>query len=186
MLAITLVSAAPNPGSKKLVARQSGIGSQCNGATLSPSVQTAPMWIQTITHNGQASFNSNPSGYTVYRNVKDFGAKGDGVTDDTAAINNAISSGGRCGDFCPNQSSTTSPAIIFFPAGTYLVSKPLLMYYYTQLVGDALAPPTLLAAPGFSGIAVVDSDPYGSNGYNWFVNQDNFFKQVRNFIIDLT
>lgn len=161
-------------------------GSSCGGATLTPSVTSAPMWIQGITHNGMASFNSNPSTYQVYRNVKDFGAKGDGVTDDTAAINQAISSGGRCGDNCVPQSSTIQPAIVFFPAGTYKVSSPIIQYYYTQMVGDALAPPTLLASANFSGMAVIDSDPYGSNGYNWYVNQDNFYRQVRNFVIDLT
>ncbi|KAH7312687.1 hypothetical protein B0I35DRAFT_411378 [Stachybotrys elegans] len=33
-----------------------------------------------------------PAGYQFFRNVKDFGAVGDGVTDDTAAINRAVSS----------------------------------------------------------------------------------------------
>jgi glucan 1,3-beta-glucosidase len=37
-------------------------------------------------------------------------------------------------------------------------------------------------------MAVLDSDPYDytNNGQNWFTNQNNFFRQVRNFVIDLT
>ena len=31
-----------------------------------------------------------PSGYQFYRNVKDFGAVGDGIIDDTEAINRAV------------------------------------------------------------------------------------------------
>ena len=33
-------------------------------------------WLANIAHQGIAAFNSNPSGYTVFRNVKDYGAKG--------------------------------------------------------------------------------------------------------------
>ncbi|CAK7266539.1 hypothetical protein SEPCBS119000_002082 [Sporothrix epigloea] len=139
-------------------------------------------WLANIARNGAPAFGA--TGYQIYRNVMDFGAKGDGVTDDTAAINSAISSGGRCGQGC--SSSTTQPAIVYFPPGKYLVSTPVIQYYYTQLVGDALNPPTLLASPGFIGIAVVDSNPYDSLGNNWWVNQNNFFRQVRNFVIDLT
>lgn len=42
------------------------------------------------------------------RNVKDYGAKGDGVADDTSAINSAISS--------------AAGGTVFFPVGTYLTS----------------------------------------------------------------
>jgi len=52
-------------------------------------------------------------------NVKTvYGAKGDGVTDDTAAIQQAISA--------TVHHPGTGPRIIYFPAGTYLVSHPLL------------------------------------------------------------
>jgi hypothetical protein len=142
------------------------------------------MWIGKIAHNGTSPFNTDSS-YTVYRNVMDFGCKGDGVTDDTGCINKAISMGSRCGASCSGGSSTTSPALVYFPSGTYLVSSPIVMYYFTQLVGNALNPPTLLMDPSFNGIGLIDSDPYTANG-QWYQNQNNFFRQVRNFVFDLT
>lgn len=47
-----------------------------------------------------------------------------------------------------------------------MVSAPLIMYYNTALVGDAKVLPTLKASAAFSGIAIIDADPYipGGNG----------------------
>lgn len=108
------------------------------------------------------------------------------MTDDTAAINAAIADGNRCGLGC--DSSTTTPALIYFPPGTYMVSSPIIMYYFSQLVGDATDLPTIKAMPGFNGIAVLDSDVYIPNGYEseWYTNQNNFYRQARNFVIDIT
>ncbi|KAL2270546.1 hypothetical protein VTJ83DRAFT_2730 [Remersonia thermophila] len=145
--------------------------------------QESGWWLANIQRQGQPAFNPDPN-YKVFRNVRDYGARGDGVTDDTDAINRAISDGNRCGENCSSQ--TTTPALVYFPPGTYLVSRPIIPYYYTQLVGDAINLPTLKASPNFAGIAVIDSDPYDDTGRNWWVNQNNFFRQVRNFIIDVT
>ncbi|KAF8831726.1 hypothetical protein HHX47_DHR1001195 [Lentinula edodes] len=162
------------------------LGTSCSAPLgAGTAAPTDPYWMQNIKHQGTAAFNSNPSGYQVFRNVKDFGAKGDGVTDDTAAIN-------------------VSPAVVFFPQGTYLVSSPIIAYYYTQLIGDARVPPTLLASPSFAGMAVIDADPYIPNGgvvhkseYVFpcvsdfpmvtlhYLILDNFFRSVRNFVIDV-
>lgn len=88
------------------------------------------------------------------------------MSDDTAAINAAIQDGGRCGNgTC--DSSTITPAIIYFPAGTYLVSTPIIAWYYSQLIGDPLNRPTIKGAPGFAGIGLIDSDPYLPGGANW-------------------
>ncbi|KJZ74920.1 hypothetical protein HIM_05651 [Hirsutella minnesotensis 3608] len=139
-------------------------------------------WMSNIQRQGQVAF-ANKGGYKIFRNVKDYGARGDGSSDDTEAINRAITDGNRCGQGC--DSSTVSPAIVYFPPGTYIVSKPIIPYYYTQLIGDVNRP-TIKAAGNFEGIAVIDSDPYGPGGINWWTNQNNFFRQVRNFKIDLT
>ncbi|MCJ1425652.1 hypothetical protein MMC29_003552 [Sticta canariensis] len=150
--------------------------------TISNTAVTSTYWLSSIQRRGTVAF-GDPS-FTVFRNVRDFGAVGDGRKDDTDAINNAISSGNRCGQGC--DSSTVSPALVYFPPGTYLVSKPLVQLYYTQFVGDAVTVPTIKAAPSFQGVAVIDSDPYDNSGANWYTNQNNFFRQVRNFVIDLT
>ncbi|KAM0277231.1 hypothetical protein ACHAQH_005952 [Verticillium albo-atrum] len=139
-------------------------------------------WFANIDREGVAAFGAD--GYQVFRNVKDFGAVGDGVADDTDAINQAMSSGSRCFFGC--DSSTTTPALVYFPPGTYLVSRPLIPMYYTHMVGDIHNPPTLRAAPNFAGMAVVDANPYDSQGNNAWTNQNNFFRQMRNFVVDLT
>ncbi len=60
--------------------------------------------------------NSNGSLKNLFINVKDpaYGAKGDGITDDTAAINSAIT-------------AAASGGIIFFPFGTYIISSSLII-----------------------------------------------------------
>ena len=59
-------------------------------------------------------------------NVKAYGAKGDGSTDDTAAIQAAISAAGSLG------------AIIYFPKGTYGVSADINVPGGVMFVGAAL------------------------------------------------
>lgn len=93
------------------------------------------------------------------------------------------------GSFC--QSQTTTPAMVYFPPGTYVVSAPLIMYYFTQVVGDAVSPPTIKVAANYKnvvGLAVFDADVYipAGSGSEWYANQNNFYRQVRNFIIDMT
>lgn len=127
----------------------------------------------------------------VFRNVRDYGAKGDGVTDDTKAINKAMSDGNRCGKNC--NGSTTKNAIVYFPPGTYLVSSGISIYFGTQFIGDANDWPTIIAAKSFIGTSVLSTDEYTGGGegpdgndQEWYVNTASFYRQIRNFRIDVT
>lgn len=83
------------------------------------------------------------------------------MTDDTAAINAAISAGARC---VPGScaASTTTPAIVYFPAGIYLLSSSIIDYYYTQLIGNPSSLPTLKEMASFQGQGLIDGDLYSS------------------------
>ncbi|KAI0002790.1 pectin lyase-like protein [Xylariaceae sp. FL0662B] len=148
-------------------------------------------WLARLGPKGQMPF--APPGYQFFRNVRDFGAVGDGVTDDTAAINRAAASMSqdnlgetRCAADC--GSTTTLGALVYFPPGTYLISSPIVQYYYTQFVGSPLDRPVIKGSTNFTGIALVDNNMYipGGSGRQWYINQSNFLRQIRNFIFDMT
>jgi glucan 1,3-beta-glucosidase len=148
------------------------------------STAASSYWLENIAHQGRSPF--GPAGYTVFRNVKDFGARGDGVTDDTAAIQAAIASQGRCGRGC--VSSTVTPAIVYFPAGTYMVSNSIVDYYYTMLIGDANNLPVIKATAGFNGGNggwMIDGDPYYTAEQNW-LSTTVFWRQIKNFVFDIS
>jgi hypothetical protein len=88
----------------------------------------------------------------TFHNVKDHGAKGDGRTDDSLAIQRALdvgrqnASGWRGED--PTGALIKAPAIVYLPPGTYVISQPLVMWFYTHLIGSFACPPTLRLRDG--------------------------------------
>ncbi|HET6262545.1 MAG TPA: glycosyl hydrolase family 28-related protein, partial [Chloroflexia bacterium] len=75
-------------------------------------------------------------------NVKDYGAQGNGVSDDRAAINRALAAAG------------TSGATVYFPSGTYMVSGKLDLSSNTRWLGDkdpgGKPASTIKLMPGFA------------------------------------
>lgn len=148
-------------------------------------------WMETITRRGTVPWGNDLS-YKVFRNVKDYGAKGDGLTDDTIAIRTAMTDGNRCGENC--NGATINNALVYFPPGTYLVSGTIQVLYGTQMVGDANDRPTIQAAASFVGLGVLSTDEYvdgggtGADGKDmeWYINTASFYRQIRNFKIDIT
>ena len=91
-------------------------------------------------------------------NVRDFGAKGDGITDDSAAIQAALDLQGR----------------VYIPAGTYLVNTTLRIKSNTKLYGDGIEATILkeggdgTTLPGMNtsileNQAYADNDPAGND-----------------------
>ncbi|OJJ49111.1 hypothetical protein ASPZODRAFT_13848 [Penicilliopsis zonata CBS 506.65] len=168
-----------SPSSTSVAAQSHSV----NGAEATST--SSSYWLADITHQGIAAFNTDPSTYVVFRNVMDYGATGDGVTDDTAAINAAISDGGRYGP-SSGESSTTTPAIVYFPAGTYLISSSIIDYYFTQLIGDPNSLPIIKASAAFPATYMIDGDQYQDDGDEGWTATNVFFRQIRNMILDMT
>lgn len=97
--------------------------------------------------------------------VKDFGAVGDGVTDDTAAINRAIAN--RWNAFAESPySEKTSLSAIKFPAGTYKISGTINLYPFTILIGDGPGVSVISLIAGSTQCAVRTADSNGEVGVN--------------------
>jgi len=86
--------------------------------------------VQTGATSGSPATQSIQSRLDSYAIVTDFGVTGDGVTDDTAAINRALYQ-----LYC-RQNNTQVRRSLFFPAGTYLVTGTILVPPFAQLYGE--------------------------------------------------
>jgi hypothetical protein len=93
------------------------------GAAAGYTVQTGPTSGDPVSQSIQSRLDS-------YAVVTDFGATGDGSTDDTDAINRALFQ-----LFCV-QNNTQIRRSLFFPAGTYIVTDTILIPPWAKLYGE--------------------------------------------------
>jgi glucan 1,3-beta-glucosidase len=140
-------------------------------------------------------FNTAHPPSSNWRSVTAFGAKGDGVTDDTASIQAAINHN-------RGEVRAKSAAVVYFPPGEYLVSGTLVMWCNTELRGSSLAVPTLRLAPsspGFGSAAALRPVIATNAGYDanlshavpeWWDNSlasnDMFYMHVHNLALDIS
>ncbi len=102
-----------------------------DGSALIPSNQFGNPVTAVLTDKGGQAFNA-----------KAYGAKGDGSTDDTTAIQSAIAA-----------ASAASGGIVYLPQGTYLLSSPLtITSNNVSLIGAGIGATVLKAKSGSEGI----------------------------------
>lgn len=141
----------------------------------------AAYWYSQVQHNGISPTIADGGNWTVFRNVKDFGAKGDGATDDLAAIQAAITLGNAQGTRASGLFGVTQqPAVVYFPAGTYVLNAPLQNFVDTVLMGDPTDRPVLKAGSSFDDATLLIGRDPNLAGLNAFQNE------VKNLVLDST
>lgn len=121
---------APEIGNTEILTEYSDILSSAStytykGEAAGYTVQTGSTPASPVARTLQAKLDD-------FASVKDFGATGDGSTDDTAAINRALNE-----LFCRDDISQVRRCL-YFPAGTYIVSDVIKIPTYAMIKGEGL------------------------------------------------
>ncbi|CAB4164202.1 Pectate lyase superfamily protein [uncultured Caudovirales phage] len=143
--------------------------STLTGSEIVPIVQSGTTVRTTVANMGPVgSFTQSGTGAVTTTvqaklretvSVKDFGAVGDGVTDDTAAIQAAITA---CGG--------ASGKSVYFPAGDYYISAAISVPNYTRIIGDGAAKSRInLQGKPYGGVVFKNLD---TTEWGWFEIQD--------------
>lgn len=127
----TLADGAPVVGNTEILTEFSDVLSFATEYTyqgtsfgLLPPTQTGLTSSTPVSQSLQSRLDSNAI-------ITDFGATGDGVTDVTAIINNALYQ-----IYCQNAVNPSTRKSLYFPAGTYIISNTLNIPPYCNLYGD--------------------------------------------------
>ncbi len=109
------------------------------------TAQTGPSVLAPVIRSYQQKFDD-------VVNIRDFGAIGDGTTDDTSAINRVLQ------EIYKSTVSPTEPRArrtIYFPGGSYKINSAILIPTYAKLVGDGLGSTTITQVNGNQSVANV-------------------------------
>jgi hypothetical protein len=114
----------------------------------------------TLTVQAPFAWESDPA--SIF-NVKDYGAKGDGVTDDFNAINAADVAASSYA-YINGYGALARPATLYFPAGTYMMSQGVGINSGFHFMGDGMNSTFLKCNGGFLTPQSQLANPAGHNG----------------------
>lgn len=139
----TLQDGAPEIGNTEILTQYSNITALSNytyaDIAVGYAAQTGPTSSTPVVRTVQAKLDDMAS-------VRDFGAVGDGVADDTAAISRAFYQ-----LYC-RENNTQIRRSLFFPAGTYRITDTIVIPTYARLVGEGINSSIILLQPDDSSI----------------------------------
>lgn len=101
---------------------------------------------RTVVSTGSTTARSLKDRFAEFANVKDFGAVGDGIADDTAAIQAAI-------DYVAYSAATKKKGV-YIPDGTYKTTNTIHMRYGTDLGSISVVGAGPKASTGFAGTLI--------------------------------
>lgn len=156
----TLVEGAPSEGLTEILTQYSdlltvGTTYTFKGLSSGGIIQTGPDALHPVVRTLQDKLDD-------YVSVKDFGAIGDGVADDTAAIQRAMD---RVYGIAQNVLLTYHHRTINFPAGQYRITSTINIPPYTKLQGEGKR--TSIITGNFDGPLVQYADGFGQTGVNF-------------------
>lgn len=154
----TLEDGAPVIGNTEILTEFSDILNFTN--TYTYKGEAAGYTAQTGVTAGTPVTQSLQSWLDQFATVKDFGATGDGETDDTAAINRALYQ-----LFCREVNPQIRRSL-FFPAGVYRVSESILIPPYATLYGEGSDNSVILMDPGVTDYVARTADSLQNTGVN--------------------
>lgn len=156
----TIAEGAPSVGLTEILTQYSDLlsvssGYSFKGLTSGTQTQTGINLLNPVVRGIQAKLDD-------FVNVRDFGAVGDGSTDDTAAINRALANA-----FSVNQRALglNHHPTIYFPAGNYYCTGTINVPPYSRLVGDGKTVSVLQTQSAI--ILVQFMDSFGQSGSNF-------------------
>ena len=155
----TLEEGAPTLGVTEILTQYTDLSSLLGsytfvGNSTGYTVQTGSSVLNPVVRSFQQKFDD-------VVNVHDFGATGDGTTDDTDALNRAIQ---QIYIEDENLVDPRTRRTIYIPGGTYLTSNVISIPPYARLVGDGINSTIIKAQYGNLSVANVSDSAFQSGG----------------------
>jgi hypothetical protein len=126
----------------------------------------SPLYTETVSFPSDAGF----------LDIRSFGAKGDGVTDDTASIQKAIDQ-----TYTYNGGHPNNYRVLYFPNGTYLVSNEIFWQRWVTIQGESQNGTVIKLKDNAPGYGTGQSKPVLHCYYN---SNESFANYIQNLTVD--